>query len=127
MYAWRVLLADDCSICRPARAPGLALWARTCSLRFGCGTTGLHVRWSRGLKIHDGGYRFGLVNPAGQYFFRRLEMKRCLASCFVVVALVGGGSVFAQSKAKAENVPEIAYDAVPNFFKLPPDVYFGEG
>src|SRR5712692_3020941 len=54
-------------------------------------------------------------------------MKRCLASCFVAVALVGGGPVFAQSKAKAENVPEIAYDAVPNFFKLPADVYFGEG
>ena len=54
-------------------------------------------------------------------------MKRCLTSCFVVVALVGSGPVFAQSKAKAENVPEIAYDAVPNFFKLPPDVYFGEG
>jgi len=54
-------------------------------------------------------------------------MKRCLASCYVVVALVGGGPVFAQSKAKAENVPEIAYDAVPNFFKLPADVYFGEG
>ena len=54
-------------------------------------------------------------------------MKRCLASCFVVVALVGGGPVSAQSKAKAENVPEIAYDAVPNFFKLPADVYFGEG
>ena len=54
-------------------------------------------------------------------------MKRCLTSCLVVVALVGGGPVFAQSKAKAENVPEIAYDSVPNFFKLPPDVYFGEG
>src|SRR6202140_4574956 len=54
-------------------------------------------------------------------------MKRCLTSCFVVVALVDSGSVFAQSKAKAENVPEIAYDVVPNFFKLPPDVYFGEG
>jgi hypothetical protein len=54
-------------------------------------------------------------------------MKRCLTSCLVVVALVGGGRVFAQSKAKAENVPEIAYDSVPNFFKLPPDVYFGEG
>src|SRR5438309_6155580 len=54
-------------------------------------------------------------------------MKRCLASCFVVVALVGGGPVSAQGKAKAENVPEIAYDAVPNFFKLPADVYFGEG
>ena len=54
-------------------------------------------------------------------------MKRCLALCFVVVALAGGGPVLAQSKAKAENVPEIAYDAVPSFFKLPPDVYFGEG
>src|ERR1700674_5431026 len=54
-------------------------------------------------------------------------MKRCLAFCFVVVALVGGGPVFAQSKAKAENVPEIAYDTVPNFFKLPADIYFGEG
>jgi hypothetical protein len=54
-------------------------------------------------------------------------MKRCLTSCLVVVALVGGGPVFAQSKAKAENVPEIPYDSVPNFFKLPPDVYFGEG
>jgi len=54
-------------------------------------------------------------------------MKRCLTSCLVVVALVGGGPVFAQSKAKAENVPEIAYDSVPNFFKLPPDLYFGEG
>jgi NHL repeat len=54
-------------------------------------------------------------------------MKRCLALCFVVVALADGGPVLAQSKAKAENVPEIAYDAVPSFFKLPPDVYFGEG
>src|SRR5262245_51153392 len=34
---------------------------------------------------------------------------------------------FAQSKAKAQNVPEIPYDSVPNFFKLPPNLYFGEG
>jgi hypothetical protein len=33
----------------------------------------------------------------------------------------------AQSKAKAENVPIIPHSSVPNFFKLPPDLYFGEG
>ena len=33
----------------------------------------------------------------------------------------------AQTKAKAENVPEIRISSVPNFFKLPPDLYFGEG
>jgi NHL repeat len=36
-------------------------------------------------------------------------------------------SSFAQSKAKAQNVPEIPYDSVPGFFKLPPNLYFGEG
>jgi hypothetical protein len=35
--------------------------------------------------------------------------------------------LLAQSKAKAENVPEIPFTSVPNFFKLPPDLYFGEG
>src|SRR5579884_2558618 len=34
---------------------------------------------------------------------------------------------FAQSKAKAQNVPEIPYEAVPGFFKLPPNIYMGEG
>jgi len=29
-------------------------------------------------------------------------------------------------KAKAQNVPEIRYEVVPNFFKLPPELYFGE-
>ena len=53
-------------------------------------------------------------------------MKRCLTSC-VVVALLGAAPLFAQTKAKAENVPEIQYDSVPNFLKLPPDLYFGEG
>jgi hypothetical protein len=45
----------------------------------------------------------------------------------VVVALLGGGPALAQSKAKAENVPIIPHTSVPNFFKLPPDLYFGEG
>jgi hypothetical protein len=33
----------------------------------------------------------------------------------------------AQTKAKAENVPIIPHTSVPNFFKLPPDLYLGEG
>ena len=44
-------------------------------------------------------------------------MKRCLTfSLFVVGALLLGTSVFAQSKAKAQNVPDIAYDSVASFF-----------
>src|SRR5208283_4258898 len=31
------------------------------------------------------------------------------------------------AKAKAENVPEIPYESVPNFLKLPPNLYLGEG
>src|SRR5262245_20260683 len=43
-------------------------------------------------------------------------------------ALIGVATPsLAQSKAKAQNVPEIPYDSVPNFFKLPPNQYFGEG
>jgi NHL repeat-containing protein len=34
--------------------------------------------------------------------------------------------VVAQTKAKAQNVPEIAYTSVPNFLKLPPGLYLGE-
>jgi hypothetical protein len=36
------------------------------------------------------------------------------------------GPALAQLKAKAENVPEIPYDSVPNFLKLPAGEYFGE-
>ncbi len=31
------------------------------------------------------------------------------------------------ARAKAQNVPEIAFDSVPNFLKLPPNMYLGEG
>jgi DNA-binding beta-propeller fold protein YncE len=31
-----------------------------------------------------------------------------------------------EQKAKAQNVPEIPYDSVPNFIKMPPDLYLGE-
>jgi DNA-binding beta-propeller fold protein YncE len=43
------------------------------------------------------------------------------------VALLGGAPLMAQTKATAENVPTIPHTSVPNFFKLPPDLYFGEG
>ena len=37
--------------------------------------------------------------------------------------------LFAQAPAKAtaQNVPEIAYTSVPNFLKMPPNLYMGEG
>ena len=43
------------------------------------------------------------------------------------VALLDGALLIAQTKATAENVPTIPHTSVPNFFKLPPDLYFGEG
>jgi sugar lactone lactonase YvrE len=54
-------------------------------------------------------------------------MTRCLTSSFVlVVVALCGAPVFAQSKAKAQNVPEIPYESVPNFLKLPTGLYLGE-
>src|ERR1700730_1261152 len=53
-------------------------------------------------------------------------MKRCLTSYFVVVAVLCAGPVLAQVKARAQNVPEIPYESVPNFLKLPAGLYLGE-
>src|SRR6195256_578 len=52
-------------------------------------------------------------------------MRRCVTCC-VVVFWLWAGSACAQSKAKAQNVPEIPYESVPNFLKLPPGLYMGE-
>jgi DNA-binding beta-propeller fold protein YncE len=41
-------------------------------------------------------------------------------------ALVFAGSLAAQTKATAPNVPEIPYESVPNYLKLPPGLYLGE-
>jgi hypothetical protein len=55
-------------------------------------------------------------------------MQRSLtAGIVVIVASFLGQPAFAQSKAKAENVPAIPYESVPNFLKLPPNLYLGEG
>jgi hypothetical protein len=54
-------------------------------------------------------------------------MTRCRTVCLAIALICAAAPVFGQSKAKAENVPEIPYDSVPNFFKMPPTIYFGEG
>src|SRR3954469_22342124 len=45
---------------------------------------------------------------------------------FGAVMLLSAGLSPAQTKAKAENVPDIPYDAV-RFLKFPPNLYMGEG
>ena len=52
-------------------------------------------------------------------------MRRCLISG-AAVFLIGAGPVFAQARAKAQNVPEIPYESAPDFLKLPPGLYLGE-
>jgi hypothetical protein len=55
-------------------------------------------------------------------------VRRYCSTAFALGALLCGTPlIVAQSKAKAENVPEIPYDSVPNFLKLPPNLYLGEG
>ena len=57
-------------------------------------------------------------------------MKRrtiCAAAVSAAAVLLGSGRPLAQSKAKAQSVPEIPYESVANFFKMPPNIYFGEG
>src|SRR6202163_1157220 len=63
-------------------------------------------------------------------------MKRSMNYLPVAVLLIATPQ-FAQSpsftpaqttaRAKAENVPEIPFDSVPNFLKFPPNLYLGEG
>ena len=64
-------------------------------------------------------------------------MSRFQIVCFAAASLLLAPPQFAQNanltpaqqraKAKAQNVPEIPYETVPNFLKLPPNLYLGEG
>ena len=47
-------------------------------------------------------------------------MRRCSACCAVVLFLLFAGRLAAQT------IPDIAFDSVPNFLKLPADLYLGE-
>ena len=51
-------------------------------------------------------------------------MRQFLNFCLVLFLMAG--TAFSQQKAKAQNVPEIPYDTVPNFLKMPPGMYLGE-
>src|SRR6476660_9195492 len=59
--------------------------------------------------------------------YGRIQMRRCFTAGALMAALLLSSPVFAQSKAKAQNVPEIPFDSVPNFLKFPPNIYLGEG
>jgi hypothetical protein len=54
-------------------------------------------------------------------------MRRVFIASGVIVGLLLSSPLFAQSKAKAQNIPEIPFDSVPNFLKFPPNIYLGEG
>src|SRR3984885_3036898 len=48
------------------------------------------------------------------------------ALTLALAAILATPAAFAQTKAKAQNVPEIPYQSVPNFLKLPANLYLGE-
>src|SRR5256886_9595485 len=64
-------------------------------------------------------------------------MKRSIPCCIALAVLFSGKVHLAHAqtltlaqmtaRAKAQNVPEIPYDSAPNFLKLPPNLYMGEG
>jgi outer membrane protein assembly factor BamB len=54
-------------------------------------------------------------------------MKQSITAVLVAAGLAAATPGFAQSKAKAQNVPEIPYESVANFLKFPPNIYLGEG
>jgi len=54
-------------------------------------------------------------------------MRRFFTAGAVMAGLLLSSPLFAQSKAKAQNVPEIPFDSVANFLKFPPNIYLGEG
>src|ERR1700730_15615421 len=68
-------------------------------------------------------------------------MNKHLSSYFATLVLLCGVTSLARAqaptegltpaqlnaRAKAQNVPEIPYESVPNFLKLPPNLYLGEG
>src|ERR1700732_4586189 len=53
-------------------------------------------------------------------------MKGFLTYSITIVGALCAHAAHAQMKATAPNVPEIPYDTVPNFLKLPPNLYLGE-
>jgi len=46
-----------------------------------------------------------------------------MAACAAVLSLLPISAASAQTKAKAQNVPEITYDSAPNLLKFPANIY----
>src|SRR6267142_569156 len=65
--------------------------------------------------------------PARKHMLGLEAPMRRFQVCLAVVVLLTAAPLFAQSKAKVQNVPEIPYDSVPNALKLPDNLYLGEG
>ena len=64
---------------------------------------------------------------AGSFSRPRKTLHRISSVGFcLALGLLSGGALMAQTKAKAQNVPEIPFDTVPNSIKLPPGLYLGE-
>src|SRR5215471_18225907 len=66
--------------------------------------------------------------------FWEASMKRrfclCLAGCMLWAGIACAQNLTPaqmSAKAKARDVPEIPFDSVPNFLKLPPNLFLGEG
>src|SRR4029077_11281476 len=57
---------------------------------------------------------------------REAQMRRSLMSWVTVVVALCATATHAQMKATVQNVPEIPYDSMRNFLKLPTNLYLGE-
>ena len=53
-------------------------------------------------------------------------MRRLLSIGLALAVWLFAAPALAQTKASAQNVPEIPYESVPNFLKMPAGVYLGE-
>jgi hypothetical protein len=57
----------------------------------------------------------------------RLEGSPLIKFGLLLAMVVTADAQTASPKAKAQNVPEIPYQSVPNVLKMPPNLYLGEG
>src|ERR1700678_3551860 len=71
------------------------------------------------------GLEWHVMNQPERIFRKRFS---AIVGCggFVLLALLCAAPAFPQAAATAQNVPNLPYKAVPNFFETPPADYLGE-
>jgi len=52
--------------------------------------------------------------------------EEVVVKCFALVLALCGATTFVVPFAQGQVVPEITFDSVPDFLKLPPNIYLGE-